>query len=135
MVIAWKLEPRWQPGTFRRLALESDEHIADLTRRAFACNDELGALLILCDLNGVGPPVASSILLAYDPIRYTVMDVNANKSLHALGELPEGSAERAREWPEYLAACRRISARTDLTLRAVDQALYMARGNLSHPSS
>lgn len=129
VVLKWKLEARWLPGTFKRLALELDERIEGLTCRAFACNDELGALLILEQLNGIGAPVASAILLAHDQDRYTVLDVWAMKSLCWLGLLPDGSEAGTAIWPDYLAACRGIAERTGEALRTVDRALYKGRGN------
>src|SRR4051794_29881720 len=65
-IIRWKIEPRWQPRILKSVAKEPDERIANLTRRAFACDDDLGALLILQELAGVGAPLASAVLMARD---------------------------------------------------------------------
>ncbi len=127
-VIKWKIEPRWQPGIFKRLSEEPDERIATISRRAFACNDSLGALLILQQLEGVGPALASAILMAQDQIRYTVMDMWAVSSLCWLEELPQGTEVGSGMWSDYLDACHGIAHRTGESLRVVDRALYTGRG-------
>lgn len=112
----------------RSLDKESDERIAALSQRAFACSDDLGALLILQQLTGIGPALASAILMAQNPTRYTVMDVWAVAALRWLEELPEGASAGSSVWLAYLEACRQMSSRTGESLRVVDRALYKGRG-------
>jgi hypothetical protein len=116
-VVNWKIERRWQPVIFKGLGKESDERLVDLTRRAFACNDDLGALLILQELHGIGAALASAILMAHDQRHYTVLDVWALKSLVWLEELPCGSLVGSAVWLEYLERCRGIARRTGESLR------------------
>lgn len=102
-----------------------------LTRRAFACQDELGALRILTLIPSVGPAGASAILMAHDPNRFTVMDVRAIKSLHFLGRWNGekfGWSASAFGWPTYLATCVELSTRSRRSLRDVDRALWAAKG-------
>jgi len=136
IVIRWKFsaDRRWLPGIQRRLDQEPDGWIEELTRRAFASTDDLAALLILDVLAGVGPAVASSVLMANDPDRYTVMDRKALSSLRAWKLLGLASKEAtAREWLDYLHACRRLRDITGESLRMVDRALYQADGNTVCP--
>jgi hypothetical protein len=78
-----ELLARWKfqqfPSRLRRtldLLAGNDQPWADaLTRRALACNDDLGAWLIAQRILGVGPALASAMLMAHDPARFTVLDV------------------------------------------------------------
>lgn len=98
------------------LADNSDRDIENLTSRAFACNDDLGALLLIRLLRGVGKALGSAILMAHDPARYTVIDVNAVRALQALGYLrdcprPTAPNSPLPNWDRYLAAARDTAAR------------------------
>jgi hypothetical protein len=133
-LMQWKLRGLWSKKHIRELGREPEGRVIELTRRAFACNDDLGALLILADLRGVGAAVASAILTAHDQIRYTVMDRRAIKSLRSLGELPHvGSTATSRMWLPYLTACRQLSDRIHRPLRTIDRALYEAAGSPNLP--
>lgn len=116
------------------LAREPDGHIEDLTRQAFACNDDLGAVLIVDVLRGVGAALGSSMLMASDPERYTVMDVRSLKSIPALGLLgPRWPEASESAWSEYLGACRSLSDTVGEPLRRVDRALFKADGKTAMP--
>ena len=85
------------------------------------------ALEALVELRGVGIPVASAILTAIFPERYTVLDFRA---LEALGYLQQD----VRFYEEYLEFCRRsadsgkVKPQDELpaptALRALDRALW-----------
>lgn len=128
VIVKWKMEPHRRAGTLRSLDKESDKRIAALSQRAFACSDDLGALLILQQLTGIGPALASAILMAQNPTRYTVMDRWAVVALRWLEELPEDARAGSFVWLAYLQACRQISERTGESLRVLDRALYKGRG-------
>ncbi len=111
------------------------QRLADLTSRAFACNDDLGALLVVCQLAGPGPALGSVFLMANAPDRYTVMDTRALKSLRALGLIPPGRADAtAADWLDYLRACRALASKVGASLRTIDRALYQANGSTDVPS-
>jgi hypothetical protein len=127
----WKFKGLWLQRKINLMRATPEDDIRSLTRRAFTCNDELGALLILTLVPGLGAAGASAVLTAHDPQRYTVMDVRAIASLAALKrwDLEEqGMEASALHWPEYLDACRRIRSETDTDLRTVDRALWAANG-------
>lgn len=137
VVIGWKFitMAHRRANARRYLRGESEARIEDLTRRAFGCGDDLGALLIVDVLPGVGAALGSSILMANDPDRYTVMDTRSLKSLRALGLFSSRwSDANEREWLDYLAACRSLRDATDESLRRVDRALYSADGKPGMPS-
>jgi len=136
VMVRWKFNnmAHRRANATRSLAKEPDGRIEDLTRRAFACNDDLGALLIVDVLRGVGPALGSSILMASDPKRYTVMDVRSLKSVRELGLLAPGWPDaNEHEWLDYLAACRSLSDTTGEPLRRVDMALFSAEGKTGMP--
>ena len=102
-----------------------------MSRRAFACPDELGALLILSLIPGARAAGASATLMAQKPDVFTVMDGRAINSLIWLQRWSaerQGTAASALRWLEYLDQCRDISARTSRSLREVDRALYTSDG-------
>ena len=133
LIATWKFGnwPQRLARTRNLLAKNSDRDIENLSARAFRCNDDLGALLLIELLAGVGKALGSAILMAHEPSRYTVVDVNAARAIQAIGYLRDCSRPTGREgslpgWDHYLAAARDIAARTGWTLRDVDRALYCA---------
>jgi hypothetical protein len=133
VVATWKFGswPQRLARTRNLLAKNSDRDIENLTARAFRCNDDLGALLLIELLVGVGKALGSAILMAHEPRRYTVIDVNAARAIHTIGYLRNCPRRTDRNrglpnWDHYLAAVRDIAARTGWTLRDVDRALYCA---------
>ena len=85
------------------------------------------AVKALLDLNGVDIPVASAILAAIFPERYTVLDFRA---LEALGHAPHD----VHFYQEYLAFCKRLAESNIVTpqgdlpaptpLRTIERALW-----------
>jgi hypothetical protein len=131
VVATWKFGnwPQRLVRTRNPLAKNSDLDIENLSARAFDCNDDLGALLLIELLVGVGKALGSAILMAHEPSRYTVIDVNTARAMQAIGYLRDclGPADQNRGlpgWDRYLSAARDIAARTGWTLRDVDRALY-----------
>jgi hypothetical protein len=130
-VYTWKYRRMWRQKKIAAMRDLAEERVVDLTRRAFSCPDELGALTILTVLPGAGAAGASAMLMARDPARYTVMDVRAIRSLTTLGLWSEQQGTRASclFWPDYLVICRELASRADRPLRAVDRALWAANGH------
>jgi len=127
----WKYRKMWPKRKIRAMRAFPADQLAELTRRAFACPDELGALRILTLIPQVGPAGASAILSAHDPERFTVMDVRAIKSLESLGcwNMEKfGSSASALGWPTYLHTCLDLARRSMRKLRDVDRALWAAKG-------
>jgi hypothetical protein len=132
-VAAWKFGswPSRLQRTQNLLATNTERDIESLTSRAFHCNDDLGALLLIRLLCGVGKALGSAILMTHDRTRYSVIDVNAVHALQALGYLRDYPRQMAQEsalpsWDRYLAAVRDAAARTGWTLRDVDRSLFYA---------
>jgi hypothetical protein len=77
------------------------------------------AVAVLTALHGVGIPMASAILTAINPERYTVLDFRALESL-GITNWPENVAF----YVFYLEACRELAAKHGKSLRTLDRALW-----------
>ena len=114
-IFDWKTKGRGRS----RLRGNSDEEITDAIRLAVSAKTERAAIAVLLGLNGVLVPVASAILTAIDPERYTVIDFRA---LEALGSK---SADRTINfYLTYLDACRKFAKAHRVPLRDLDRALW-----------
>jgi len=118
---------------FDLLRAHTDDNIRAVTATAFKSPDDWAALNGLLGLSGIGYAFASSILMAQDPLRFTVWDQRAVESIRAISQ-PKLGAETKQAWIEYLNACRSLARRTGFSLRDVDRALYTANGQLSLPT-
>jgi hypothetical protein len=126
-IAGWKFGsmPQRLQRTRNLTTQNSDRDVESLTSRAFRCNDDLGALLLVELLHGVGKAFGSAILMAHDPSHYRVIDVNAVRAIQAVGYLRDCPRPTSQD-NSLLAAARDVSARTGWTLRNVDRALYHA---------
>jgi hypothetical protein len=112
-----------------RLALNSDAEVEEITRTALAAPDDRQHL-ILGRLHGVADPMASALLMVWDPERHTVLDFRAFAALERLqrrGLLKEEVPERNGlypPYPAYLQCCRAIALRLGVSLRDLDRALW-----------
>jgi hypothetical protein len=113
---------RWKSA--RRIALlcdNTDEDIARTLQFATAPSTSEGsAVEVLDNLRGVGVPVASAILTAINPLRYTVIDFRALESL-GVAKWPKGSIAY---YVAYLSACRDLARQYNKPLRTLDRALW-----------
>jgi hypothetical protein len=149
-VAHWKFESNRArlTRTLKLLARNKPSLADELNRRALACNDDVGAWLIAQQILGVGPALASSMLMAYDRERFTVIDQRAFSSIVVLvqsgsltdsdvdpGPLIQGAQFTAGTWLAYLNACRSLRRITGCSLRTVDRALYEARGQAGLPTA
>jgi hypothetical protein len=125
----WKFRGLWPQRKVRLMLAFPEQQVASLSRRAFSCSDELGALMILTLIPGARAAGASAILTAFDPTRYTVMDVRALQSLTMLERWSgdQGAVASCLAWPDYLDVCRGLANQVDRPLRTVDRALWAAK--------
>jgi hypothetical protein len=115
VIYQWKTNGRGMS----RLARNSDDEVADALRLAVDAKTERAAISVLVGLCGVEVPVASAILTAIDPERYTIIDFRA---LDALGQTSKNRS--VDYYLLYLAACRKIAMEHGVTLRKLDRALW-----------
>jgi len=112
---------RWKSP--RRASL-IDENSEQVLREAIALvsepqRSEVLAIGILTSLSGVGIPMASSILTAMFPLKYTIIDYRALATLGV--EKWTGSIEF---YLAYLEFCLATSKSAGLSLRSLDHALW-----------
>jgi hypothetical protein len=133
VVFEWKLRPRFHKRAIERIANYPEDEIRETTGKAFAATDDLTAAKTLTALPSVGMPVASAILTAQNPERYTVADFRALNSLHAMGFLEDSgdTPNWERLWVPYLDHCRSLADGWEMTLRDADRALWAANGDLT----
>jgi len=112
---------RWKsPRRAALISKNTDAEIADALRLAGAATEPRSAFAVLMGLSGVGTPVASAILMAIDPLRYTLIDWRA---LEALGA-PELDANLHCYIKLYLPECKRLAKEGAVSLRTLDHALW-----------
>ena len=92
-------------------------------RRCLETPDE-GKLTILTDLDGIGPPVASTILHFVYPERFPIMDVRTVEALYHAGYLESKQRDSARYVPFRQAMLAIAQRHADWSLRQIDRALF-----------
>jgi hypothetical protein len=111
------------------LAQNSTAETKEITRKALAAPEDRQHR-ILGKLHGVADPMASALLMVWDPERHTVLDVRAVAALERLQRrrlLEEEVPERDGlypPYPDYLQCCRAIARRLGVSLRQLDRALW-----------
>jgi hypothetical protein len=123
-IFEWKTEGRGRS----RLLRNTDEEIADALSLAVNARTERAAIAVLTGLHGVGVPVASAVLTAIDPERYTVIDFRALEALSS--KSPDRSVSF---YLYYLDACRKLAKEHRATLRDLDRALWQWSDEQSAP--
>ena len=118
-IVYWKLEAFLYLKPGRNLDRNEDEEIADALRLAVDARTPRAAISVLCGLLGVRVPVASAVLTAIDPERYTVID---KRALHALGAASNDVTTEL--YLAHLGACRKLAGRYHVELRTLDRALW-----------
>ena len=96
-------------------------HVEKITAAAFRPGDDWEKLEKLIDIDGVGQPVASTILHLYDPERYPIFDPHALYSIRIKKKDVEGDK---KFWKEYVKFCREKADCHDVCMRTLDRALY-----------
>jgi hypothetical protein len=112
---------RWKTGGrgISRLSRNSDLEISEALRLAARAETERAAMAVLCGLGGVDVPVASAILTAIDPERYTIIDFRALESLGVAA-----TWHTVDSYLGYLDQCRNLARQNGITLRELDRALW-----------
>jgi thermostable 8-oxoguanine DNA glycosylase len=100
--------------------------VRQVTDQAFqACDDRL-RLHILMALDGVGVPVASTLLHFAFPDTYPILDVRALTTLTKAGLWSgnEPGASTPADWLKYTRLMRRLAKKLRIDLRTLDRALW-----------
>ena len=111
----------WKTARSRsRVAKNSASFVEGIARVAFATEDETERMAALCALQGVNPPTASVLLHFAFPDRYPIIDWGA---LESLGQ-PRQATYTIDYWVTYIDACRNLASQAEVTMRALDKALW-----------
>lgn len=153
-ILDWKLERRFRDRAKRQVdaydlknpdSPTSTTSIRKMTASAIAAANDIAARKALSGLAWAqGPAVGSAVLTIGNPDRWTVYDVMACCALRQVRDTLSGQVRRRNaplqplarqlakfqndDWYVYLDCCRAIRDLTLLSLRAIDRALYEARG-------
>lgn len=125
-IFEWKTKGRGRS----RLTKNTNSEIADALQLAVSAKTDRAAIAVLMGLNGIQIPVASAVLTAIDPERFTIIDFRALESL---------SVKRVNLninfYLEYLYKCRSLAKENNVSLRTLDRALWQwSYENSSGPS-
>jgi hypothetical protein len=133
-ILYWKLNPRnYEASKNNSEEKNTEEEIQQVTARAFELDDAQDSMKALTELAGVGPAVASTILMFYKPNKYTVLDQHAWRAASELDRDtdPEPEEFTAQGYASYNRWCHDIlhginrEAEEDLlTMRQLDMALH-----------
>jgi hypothetical protein len=119
-IVAWKNKGRWLDRVLLLLDQNSEQDIEGALRVAAMAPEERTAIAALCGLKGVGVPTASAIMTEIKPERYTIIDVNALKSLG----VPDDLKDEVDYYVAYLRKCRELASKFAVSLREIDHALW-----------
>jgi hypothetical protein len=114
-IFEWKTNGRGRS----RLAKNTDEEIADALRLAVEAKTDRSAIATLMGLNGIQVPVASAVLTAIDPERFTIIDFRALEALSL-----EQPTVTINFYLAYLRTCRSLAKQNNVSLRTLDRALW-----------
>lgn len=115
-IFEWKTRGRGKS----RLLDNTDAEIVDALQLAVTAKTDRCAIAVLLGLRGVAIPVASAILTAINPERYSIIDFRALWSL-SVDQVP---IYTIGYYLDYLAFCKAAAARVQLSLRDFDRALW-----------
>ena len=116
VIFGWKTRGRGKS----RLQKNTDAEIIDALKLAVDAQTDRSAVAVLLGLNGVAIPVASAILTAISPMRFSIIDFRALWSL-SVGRPPIYTIDY---YLSYLAYCRFAAKNANLSLRDFDRALW-----------
>jgi hypothetical protein len=123
-ICEWKSARR-----IRLLKNNTDSEIEMALQQVIRATGVQEAVCSLIPLAGVGVKMASAILTAIDPERYTVLDVRA---LEALGVKDSGDLNF---YVQYVEACRSLAKKYGVTMRDFDRANWQWSKRKSKPSA
>lgn len=119
-IFVWKTKRRG----ISRIERNTDKEIGEALSLATHAKEDRIKIATLRGLHGVEIPVASAILTAIDPERYTVIDFRA---LAALGV--SATSPSLNLYISYLRKCRELAFSLHVGLRDLDRALWQWHKN------
>jgi hypothetical protein len=132
---------RWKTGGRQQgnISVNSNEAVKAVTRTAIAVDSEVPnepalPIGILTTLQGVEIPTASTVMTVWDPKRFAILDVRVWRALSSAAqgafrplESTRGNRRpfRLQEANTYQQVIREVAARTSMTCREIDKALWV----------
>lgn len=111
---------RWKTPRVSKIVKNNNNNmVKKVTAFALQLPNEKYKIRILCSLDGIGIPRASTILAMSDPKKYGVIDINAWFAL--TGEKRQGFGDN--HWIWYLEQIRKLAKKHAKTPRQIDMAL------------
>ncbi len=112
---------KWRGARTWQLAAQNTENdIKEITRAAFATDNERLRITVLLGLRGVSWPMASVILHFSFPEDYPILDVRAMRSVSGT------TIYTFERWMEYKKLCCEVAKRMNVSMRDLDRALWSA---------
>jgi hypothetical protein len=114
-IALWK-----SPRIVDHVAKNDENYVKEITSWSFSANHERARIEVLTLLDGVGWPMASSILHLYHKEPYPILDFRA---LWSVGlEVPNDYSFEF--WMPYVEFCRRVALDNGVDMRTLDRALW-----------
>ena len=120
VIVGWKMEGVHLTRVMSYVDQNADADIAHALNLAITARTEAEAIEVLDRLHGVGVPVASAIMTTINPLRYTIIDIYALRSL-GVSDAPTDSVDY---YLAYLRKCRELAQQFNISLRTLDHALW-----------
>ncbi len=121
------------PRPQKYYSLNKEPQIKKVSQKAFAAKTEKERIKLLDGLSGVGIPVASALLMFYDPNKYAVIDIRAWQTLFKYGLVKEnkkGKNFTYKQWEKYLEIVRSYAKKYNVKPRDIDRALFYFYGDV-----
>jgi hypothetical protein len=123
-ICAWKLSAFQINKKYQN---NENDDIIKITARAFADNlTDAQRFKHLLKLNGVGIPVASTLLTIMFPDSYAIIDQKAWKTICELGIINRNPIKQFQynDWEQYISIIRRYAEKFNLTPRTIEKAFF-----------
>jgi hypothetical protein len=119
---------RWKsPRAIKHIQRNHAKTIKKITQSAFATRNEQKKLSLLTSLYGVSIPMASSILMLTNPVRYGVIDIRVWQLLYVMGTVntnAEGLSFDFKQWYRYLMILRQYAKKYKVGARDIERTLF-----------
>lgn len=115
----------WKSVRQKQKYINNKKEIKNKTKKAFLEKEEKEKIKILCELEGVGIPTASSILTVVFPKEYAVIDIRCLEILREeFNQRKIGKSISLKTWIEYLKLMRSWAKENNISPRKLDMALF-----------
>ncbi len=117
---------RWKsPRAQTRYAQNDDRLVREATRLSYEADDPRIKLHILRVIDGVGVPVASTILHFLQPDGFAIFDVRVRTSLKQAGLWDRATADSSTQaWIAFNSLMKQLATSAGTDLRTLDKALW-----------